>query len=90
MKQTQPGNHRVDQILTWSFSSRKPRMVPGMMPRTPPPSMLRRVTMLPYDGVGVRGVGSRRLDSGDSTAARLTVSDLRLFSLGHGMATGSV
>jgi hypothetical protein len=34
-------------MLTCSFSSRKARMVPGMMPRTPPPSMLSTVTMLP-------------------------------------------
>jgi hypothetical protein len=31
-------------------------MVPGMMPRTPPPSMLSTVTMLPKDGGGDLGV----------------------------------
>jgi hypothetical protein len=28
---------------TWSFDSRKARTVPGMMPLTPPPSILRMV-----------------------------------------------
>ena len=33
-------------MISCSFSSRKGRMVPGMMPQTPPPSMLSTVTML--------------------------------------------
>lgn len=44
----------MSHICTWSLDSRKARMVPGMMPLTPPPSMLNTVTMLPSEG-GVRG-----------------------------------
>ena len=59
-----------DSIITCSFSSRKARMVPGMTPRTPPPSMLSTVTMLPYAGGGDLGVahgadvGARRAAAG--------------------------
>jgi hypothetical protein len=36
----------IDLLVTWSFASRKARMVAGMIPLMPPPSMLRTVTNL--------------------------------------------
>lgn len=42
----------ADGEKTWSLDSRNSRNVAGIIPRMPPPSILRTVTMLPLDGSG--------------------------------------
>lgn len=46
---------RRRRCQTCSLDSRKEMMVPGMRPRTPPPSMLSTVISFPLDGGGVCG-----------------------------------
>lgn len=41
----------IKYLLTWSSNSRASRIFPGMIPRMPPPSMLRMVMRFPFTGV---------------------------------------
>lgn len=49
------------------MDSRKARMVPGMMPRMPPPSILRTVTVLPFGGLFAHSRVVANENSNDST-----------------------